>query len=174
MLQKYDFFQSRLRQRDEQWQVKLDSVRGELQAQAEQELRRRELESADANLRSVRDLETKLRQEMQQKDEAAQARAKQRELDLMAQMTAQAETHEATRLQWERDSAEHTRTTEHFKALLDRTEKERDDAKEFAADGFRQVKNLEKKLADASAFLNGLKNGGGKHLVAAGEDRNGF
>ncbi len=174
MQQKEELFQSRLRQRDEQWQVKLDSVRGELQAQAEQELRRRELESADANLRSVRDLETKLRQEMQQKDEAAQARAKQRELDLMAQMTAQAETHEATRLQWERDSAEHTRTTEHFKALLDRTEKERDDAKEFAADGFRQVKNLEKKLADASAFLNGLKNGGGKHLVAAGDERNGF
>jgi hypothetical protein len=164
--QKEELFQSKSRQRDEQWQAKLDALRVELQAQTEQELRRREVESADAGIRTLRELETKLRQEMQQKDEVAQARAKQREQDLVAQMTAQAEAHEALRAQWERDSEEQTRAIGQFKAQVERAEKEREDAKEFAADGFRQVKNLEKKLREASAFLNGSKNG--DHLVVAG------
>ena len=164
--QNEELFQSKSRQRDEQWQAKLDAVRAELQAQTEQELRRREAESADAGIRALRELEAKLRQEMQQKDEAAQARAKQREQDLAAQMTAQAEAHEAMRAQWEMDSEEQTRAIEQLKALVERAEKERDDAKEFAADGFTQVKNLEKKLREASAFLNSSKNG--EHLIVAG------
>jgi hypothetical protein len=168
MQQKEELFQSKLRQRDEQWQAKLDAVRVELQSQAEQELRRREVESADAGLRALREVEARLRQEMQQKDEAAQAMSKQREQDLVAQLAAQAAAHQAARAQWETEFEEKTRTTvEHFKNLLNRTEKERDEAKEFAAEGFRQVQNLEKKLTEASAFLNGLKHGNGKHLVGS-------
>ncbi len=167
MQQKEELFQSKSRQRDQQWQVKLDAVRADSQAQTEQDLRCRELESADARLRALRELEAKLRQEMQQKDEAAQAKARQREQDLVAQLTAQAEAHKAAQAQWETESAEKTRATiEHFKALLVRTEKERDEAKEFASEGFRQVQTLEKKLTEASSFLNGWKNG--KHLVVAG------
>ena len=69
------------------------------------------------------------------------------------------------------DTGEHTSedkaraNVEHFKTLLDRTEKERDEAKEFAAESFRRVQALEKKLNEASAFLNGLKNG--NHLTSA-------
>lgn len=67
--QKEELFQGQLRQRDQQWQVKLDAVRAEVQAQAEQVLHRREAQ-AEAGLR---ELEAHLRKEMQQKDEAAQA-----------------------------------------------------------------------------------------------------
>lgn len=157
--QKEEMFQSKARQRDQQWQAKLDTIRNELHAQTEHELRRREAESAEANQRTLRELEAKLRQEMQQKDEAAQARVRQREQELVTQLTAQAEAQQAAQAQWEAEAAK-------FKALLDRTERERDEAKEFASEGFRQVQHLEKKLTEASAFLNGLKNG--KPLVVAG------
>jgi hypothetical protein len=76
--QKEELFQSKLRHWDQQWQVKLDALRTELQAQTEQDLRRREVESADARQHALRELEGRLRQEMQQQDEAAQAKAKQR------------------------------------------------------------------------------------------------
>lgn len=157
--QKEEMFQSKARQRDQQWQAKLDAIRNELHAQTEQELRRREAESAEANQRTLRELEAKLRQEMQQKDEATQARVRQREQDLVVQLTAQAEAHQTAQAQWAAEAAK-------FKALLDRAERERDEAKEFASEGFRQVQSLEKKLTEASAFLNGLKNG--KPLVIAG------
>jgi len=168
MQQKEELFQSQSRQRDQQWQVKLDSVRGELQAQTEQVLRRREAEAADAGLRALRELEAKLRQEMQQKDEAAQAEVKQREQDLAAQLTAQAEARQmAAQAQWETESEKKTRAAiEPFKALLARTEKERDEAKQTAAGAISQVQALEKKLTEASSFLNGWKNG--NHLVLAG------
>ena len=59
---------------------------------------------------------------------------------------------------------------EPFKALLARTEKERDEARQTAFENSRQVQSLEKKLTDASLFLNGWKNGNGngKHLAEAG------
>jgi len=166
--QKEELFQSKLRQRDEQWQAKLDSARAELQMQAEQDLRRREAESAEESQQALQELEAKLRQEMKQHDEAAQARARQREQEFAAQLAEQAEAHQTARVQWETEVEHRSRsTTDHFKALLDRTEKERDEAKEFAADGYRQVKKLEKKLSEASAFLNGLQNGNGKHVVGS-------
>ena len=67
---------------------------------------------------------------MQQKEEAAQAKAKQREQDLVAQLTAQAEARQmAAQAQWETESEKKTRAAiEPFKALLARTEKERDEA----------------------------------------------
>jgi hypothetical protein len=158
--QKEELFVSKSRQRDQQWQVKLDAVRGELQTQTEELLRRRE--EADAG---VRELETNLRREMQQKDEAAEAKARQREQDLVTQMTAQAEVRQmAAQALWERESEKKARAAiEPFKALLARAEKERDEARQAATDGTRQVQDLEKKLTEASTFLNGWRNG--KNLV---------
>lgn len=168
MQQKEELFQSKLRQRDEQWQVKLDAARGELQTQIEQELRRREADSAEAGLRALSELEARLRQETQQKVEAVQSKFKQREQELVAQLAAQAETQKTARAQWEAEAEEKSRATvEHFKVLLTRTEQERDAAKEFAAEGYRQVQSLEKKLTEASEFLNGLKNGSGKQFVGS-------
>jgi hypothetical protein len=149
MQQKEELSQSQSRQRDQQWQAKLDAVRSEMQAQADQALRRRDAE-------------------MQQKDELAQANAKQREQDLVAQLTARAEAHlMAARAQWETESEKRTRAAiEPIEALLERTQKERDEAAQSASGAVRQAQDLEKKLTEASSFLNGWKNG--KHLVVAG------
>ena len=160
--QKEELFQSQSRQRDQQWQAKLDAVRADSLAQTEQILRRREAEG-DAGLR---ELEARLRKEMQQKNEAAQAEARQREQTLVAQLTAQAESRQmAAQEQWEKESEEKTRAAiEPFKALLARTEKERDEARQSASEGVRQVQDLEKKLMEASTFLSGWKSG--KNLIA--------
>ena len=154
--QKEELFQSKLRQRDQQWQVKLDGVKAELQAQTEA-LRRREAE-ADA---ALRELETHLRREMQQHDDAARAKAEEREQELMAEFSAQAEARQmAAQAVWENEADKRTRAAiEPFKTLLARTEKERDEARQAATDGTRQVQNLEKKLTEASSFLNGWRNG---------------
>ena len=162
--QKEELFQSQLRHRDQQWQVKLDAARAEAQAQNEQILRRREAEAAA----SLRELETQLRKEMQQVEEAALAKARQREQDLIAQVTAQAEARQMAALkQWESELEKKTRVAiEPLKAQLARTEKERDEATQSAAEAAGHVLDLETKLTEASSFLNGWKNG--KHLVAAG------
>jgi len=158
---KDELLQGQLRQRDQQWQLKLDAARSEVQTQAEQVLRRREAEAATA----LREAEVALRKEWQQKEEAVQARARQREQELEAQLQAQTEAHQAAQVQWQALAEDKARANiEHFKSLLDRTEKERDEAKEFAAESFRRVQALEKKLNEASAFLNGLKNG--NHLTS--------
>ncbi len=149
MQQKEELSQSQSRQRDQQWQAKLDAVRSEMQAQTDQVLRRRDAE-------------------MQQKDEVAEANARQREQDLVAQLNAQAEAHlMAARAQWETESEKRTRAAiEPIEALLERTQKERDEATQSASGAVRQAQDLEKKLTEASSFLNGWKNG--KHLVVAG------
>jgi hypothetical protein len=154
-------FQAKLRQQDQQWQVKMDAARTELQAQAKEALRKREAE-ANAN---VRTLETQLRKEMQQKDEAAQIRLKQREQELETQFTAQAEARQAAaQALWETETDKKIRlAVEPIKAQLARAEEERDEAMQAYSEGARHVQNLEKKLTEASTFLNGWKNG--KHLV---------
>jgi hypothetical protein len=161
--QKEELYISKSRQRDQQWQAKLDTARAEWESKHEEALRRREIE-ADA---SLRELEDHLRKEMQQKDEAAQAKAKQREQDLVAQLTAQAEARQlAAQVQWETEAEKRSRAAiEPFKALLAKTEKERDEAKQSAFEGARHVQDLEKKLTEASSFLNGWRNG--KILVEA-------
>ena len=161
--QKEELFLSRSRQRDQQWQMKLDAARAELQTQTEEVLRRRDAE-AEA---SLRELEANLRKEMQQKDEAAQTMIKQREQDLIAQLSAQAEARRlAAKVEWETEFQTKTRAAiEPFKLQLARTEKERDEANESASESARQVQNVEKKLTEASSFLNGWKNG--KPLVGA-------
>jgi hypothetical protein len=144
--QKEELFQSKLRQRDQQWQGKLEALRAELQVQSEEALRRRGAE-ADA---ALRELEGQLLMEMQQKDAAAQARAKQREQEVIAQVKSL----------WEAETeSKMFAAMESFKALLARTEKERDEARQSALDGARQVENLEKKLTEVSSFLNGWRTG---------------
>jgi hypothetical protein len=155
--QKEELFLSKSRQLDQQWQAKVDAGRAELQAQTKEALRRREVEANTG----LRELEAHLRKEMQQKDEAAQAKAKQREQDLVAQLTAQAEARQmAAQAQWETESEKKMRAAiEPFKAQLARAEMERDEARNSAIEAARRVQNLEKKFAEASSFLNGLRNG---------------
>ena len=153
MQQKEELIQSKLRQRDQQWQVKLDTIRVELQAQTEQELRRREAESADARSRVLQELEANLRKEMQEKQEAAQVETKQHEQALVARLAAQAEA-------------------------CQMAEKERDEARQSASEVARQAQDLKNKLMEASSLLSGWKNGNGngngKHLVEAGGGRKAF
>jgi hypothetical protein len=90
---------------------------------------------------------------MQQKVDAVQAKAKQRELDLVAQLTAHAEAQQAAaRQQWEMETEKKTGAAiGTLKEQLARTEKERDAA-------VSHVQGLESKLTEASLFLNGWKN----------------
>ena len=161
--QKEEVYISKSRQRDQQWQARLDTARAEMEAKNEEALRRREIET-DASLREVED---HLRKEMQQKEEAAVAKAKLREQDLITQLNAQAESRLlAAQVQWETEAEKRSRAAiEPFKALLAKTEKERDEAKHTAFEGSRHVQDLEKKLTEASSFLNGWRNG--KILVEA-------
>jgi hypothetical protein len=144
--------------------VKLDAARAEFQAQTEEALRRREME-ADA---VRRERETKRRKEMQEQLEAAQANVKLREQDFVLQVTAQAEARRnAAQAQWEAESDVKLRAAvEPFKTALARTERERDEAREAAADSARQLEELDKKLVDTSVFLNAWRNG--KNMVADG------
>ena len=159
--QKEELFLSKSRQREQQWQVKLDAARAEFQAQTEEVIRRRELE-ADAGRR---ELEAKLRKELQEQLEAAQATVKLREQDFALQVTAQAEARRmAAQAQWEAESDMKVRAaTEPFRAQLARVEKERDEAVEAAAASARQLEELDKKLTDTSVFLNSWRNG--KNMV---------
>jgi hypothetical protein len=161
--QKEELSLSKSRQRDQQWQAKLDAARGELQAQTEM-LRRRELETDAA----MRDLEARLRKEIQQKEEAALARVEQREQEVIAQLTGQAEARQkAAQALWEAEADKRTRAAlEPFKVQLARAERERDEAKQSAFEHARQAQNLEKQLTEASSFLNGWRNGG-KNVVGA-------
>jgi hypothetical protein len=158
--QKEEQSAAKARQRDQQWQAKLDAARAELQTAAEEARRRREEGEV-----TLHELETNLRREMQEKEEATQAKARQREQDLVTQLTAQAEARQmAAQALWEREAEKKARAAiEPFRAQLARIEKERDEAKQSAFEGLRQVESLEKKLTEASTFLNGWRNG--KNLV---------
>jgi hypothetical protein len=54
---------------------------------------------------------------------------------------------------------------ESFRALLTRTEMERDEARQSALEGVRRVETLEKKLTEASSFFNSWRSG--SNLTAA-------
>ena len=66
----------------------------------------------------------------------------------------------AAQAQWEIESEKKVRAAiEPFKVALARSEEERDEARQSATEGNRQVQNLEKKLTEASSFLNSWRNG---------------
>ncbi|HZV34955.1 MAG TPA: hypothetical protein VFB72_10315 [Verrucomicrobiae bacterium] len=141
-----ELFNGKLRQRDQQWQAKLDALQLESKAEIEEALRRRGLE-ADAALRA---LETQLREEMQQKEMAAQTRTAQREQEAIAQ----------SRALWEAEAEAKTfQAMESFRALLTRTEMERDEARQGAMEANRRMENLQKKLSEASSFFSSWRNG---------------
>jgi hypothetical protein len=98
---------------------------------------------------------------MQQQDEAAKAQSRQREQDLIAELSAKAEDrHLAARAQWEAESERKTLAAmDTLKTVLGRAEKERDDARQSAAESASHVQTLEKKLTEASSFLSGWRNG---------------
>lgn len=154
--QKDELGASKLRQREQQWQARLDALRAELQANNEEVLRRREVDS-DARLHQ---LEVRLREEMAQQQEAMQSKAKQREQELADQLAALSEAHQAAQAQWDAESEKKARVAmEPVMARLDRAEKEREEARQSAAESARHAQKLEKKLAQASSFLNGWRNG---------------
>lgn len=160
-------FQAKLKQREQELAIRADARETELQNQWASDLRVRQEEWELQAESRVRATETRFVHDVQQKDEAAQAKARQREQDLVAQMTAQAEARQmAAQAQWDTESDKKTRAAiEPFKALLARSEKERDEARQTASESARQVQTLEKKLTEASSFLNGWRNG--KNLVGA-------
>jgi hypothetical protein len=143
--QKEELFLSKSRQRDQEWQAKMEALGVELQTQAEQEIRRREGESAEARSRALRELEVRLRNEIQEKDEAARVEATRREQDLLAQLAAQAEARQVA-------------------------EKERDEAKESTTHFYHEVQDMKNRLTEATSLLTGSKNGNGngRHLAGAG------
>ena len=161
-------FATKLKQREQELIAKADARETELRTQLASDLRTRREEwerEAEAHIRAS---ETRLHQEAQQKDEAAQAKARQREQDLVAQLNSQSEArHLALLAKWEAESEKKTRAaTEPLKEMLVRAEKERDEARQVASEGRRQLQNMEKKLAEASSFLNGW--GNDKILAGAG------
>ncbi len=160
-------FQARLKQREQELDLKTEARLNELQNKFTSDLRVRQEEWELQAQSRVRATEARLNLEAQQREEGAQAKAKQREQELIAQVNSQADARHATVLaQWDAELEKRTRAAiEPFKGLLARTEKERDEAKQTAFESVRHVQNLEKKLTEASSFLNGWRNG--KTLVGA-------
>ncbi len=161
LLQKEVAFQSKLKQREQELAVKASVRETELNSQWAADLRTRQEEWELQAETRIRDTETRMDLEAKQKEEAAHAKFKQREQDLVGQLTAQMEArHTAAHAQWVSETEMKTRSAiEPFKSLLARTEKERDEAIQAATEGAHQVQNLEKKLNEASSFLNGWRNG---------------
>lgn len=165
--------QIRLRQREHQLQSQSEARLVETQSAAQQETQRREQDwqhHADAQLREA---ENRWTHELQQKEIAFHTMLKQREQELSTQLSAQAEARlTSARSQWVIEAEKKIQTAlEPMKALLARAEKERDEAVQSASDSVRHAQQLEKKLADASSFLSGWRNGNGngngKSLVAS-------
>lgn len=156
---KEEEFQSKSRQRDQQWQAKLDALRVELQDQAEQDIRRREAELAETRGRALREQEVKLRDEMREKVEAAQAEAANREREVVAQVKALTENHRLAQMEWETELEKARGAIDPIKIQFARVEKERDEARLSASEGARQVKDLKEKLLELTSLLNGWKNG---------------
>ncbi|MGC3959335.1 MAG: hypothetical protein QM813_15750 [Verrucomicrobiota bacterium] len=129
--QKEESYQLKLRQREQQLQVQFDARQAEIQAQRDRDARRRELEFVEAQ---------------------------QREQHLVAKLAAQAEAHQIAQKEWATELEIARGGMEPLKALLVRTEKERDEARAVADEGTRMFENLRKKSIEASTLLNGWEN----------------
>jgi hypothetical protein len=170
--QKEELIEIKSRQREQQLQAQFEARQSEWQTETQHFQRRHQEESASATTRALRELEVQLRQEMQQKETAAQVKARQREQDLLAQLAAQNQSYKQAQHQWETELLVMRRNIEPLNALLARTAKERDEAKQSATEHFVKVQDMEKKLTEASSLLTGWKLGNGKHSdpVKAGRD----
>jgi hypothetical protein len=125
--QKEESFQLKLRQREQQLQAQFDARQVELQTQKDRDVRRRELEFVEAQ---------------------------QREQQLVAKLAAQAEAHQIAQKEWATELELTRGSIEPLKALLVRTEKERDEARAAADEGTRMFENLRKKSMEATSLLN--------------------
>jgi hypothetical protein len=154
-------FQAKLKQREEELAIRGEARETELQKQWASDLRVREEEWERQAESRVRAAETRLGHEAQQKEEIFLAKSRQREEQWQVKL-------EAVLAQLQSQTA----AIGPSKALLARAEKERDEAKQSASESARQVELLEKKLTEASSFLNGWRNG--KQLAEAGQGRDGL
>jgi hypothetical protein len=146
--QKELVFQAKLKQREQELALKAESRETELQKQWTTTVRQREEEWERQAQARVRATEARFTQEAQEKEELFQARSRQRDEQWQVKLDA-AQTELQTK----------AAAIEPFKAMLARAEKERDESKQFATDRARQVQDLEKKLTEASSFLNSWRNG---------------
>ena len=167
--QKEEILQAKFRQREQQLLAEFETRQAETQSQADHARRRRELESAEAGQRALRDLEDQLRQEMSQKEASLLAKSKQREQELLVQLSSQTESHKQTKLQWETEFTTLRRNIEPLNERLARAEQERDEARQTATEHFIRVQDMEKKFTEASSLLTGWKNG--KSSVAGRVER---
>ncbi len=168
--QKEELLEIKFRQREQQLQAEFDARQAEITGQTEHFRRRRDVELADAGQRALRELEVQLRQEMQKKEEMTQAKARHREQELLGQLHTQAEASQLAAQEREKQLEQLRRNTEPLKALLARTEKERDDARHAATEGVHHVQDMEKKLSEASSLLTGWKNGKSSAAARVGRD----
>ena len=161
-------FQAILKQREQELAVRANAREAELQSQFDSDMRIRDEEWERQAQTRVRATETRLGLETQQKEEAAQSAARQREQDLLAQVNAKAEARfMAAQAQWETEAQKRTLAAiEPLKAQLARAEKDRDEARHEAFESGRQLQTLEKKLTETSLFLNSWRNG--KSMVEVG------
>jgi hypothetical protein len=146
--QKELVFQAKLKQRDQELALKADARETELQKQWAADLRVREEEwqkQADQRLRAT---ESRLAHEAEEKEEIFLAKSRQREEQWQVKMDAV-----LAELQSQ------TAAIEPYKQQVARLEQERDEARQQAAESDRHVQSMEKKLNEASSFLNGWRNG---------------
>ncbi len=146
--QKELVFQAKIKQRDQELALKAESRETELQKQWAADLRVREEEWQKQAEQRVRATESRLAHEAEEKEESFVSRMRQREEQWQVKMDA---------VLAELQSA--TASIEPYKQQLARAEQERDEARQQATESDRNVQNMEKKLNEASSFLNGWRNG---------------
>lgn len=141
-------FQAKLKQREEELAIKAQSREIELQKQLTSDLRVREEDWEKQAQARVKAVEARFTQEAQQKEEVFAAKSRQRDEQWQVKLDGlQAELRNQIA------------AIDPLKAQVTRAEQERDEAKNAAAESFRQVQNLEKKLSEVSNFLSGWRNG---------------
>jgi len=145
-------FQAKLKQREQELALKADGRETELQKQWAADLRLREEEWERQAQTRIRATEARLSQEAQQMEEAFLTKSRQRDEQWQAKLENAVAELQAQAV-----------AIEPLKAQLERTERERDEAKQIASESARQAQSMEKKLTEASTFLNGWRNG--KKLV---------
>jgi hypothetical protein len=119
MRQKEEAFQQKIRQREHQLQSQFEAVQSEQQAKSEQELSR---------------LSAKLEE------------AGRRELELTGKLSAQAEAHQTSEMEWKSELELAYRTIEPLRGLLARREKPVDHDTQFASVAMRNVQDLKQKF----------------------------
>jgi hypothetical protein len=139
--------QARLKQREQEVTTRSESREADLQQQWTARLRAREEELERQAEKRVRAAEARLGRELQEKEQLLQTKTRQLEEQWQVK-------YDGVVAELQLQSA----SIEPYKQRLARAENERDEAKQSAEENARQVQNLEKKLQEATSFLNDWKN----------------